>query len=158
MAWAWHGMASVNQTRPHCVNKMGKTHSKPLEARHGRGTAWARHAMCESALSRFNFIGVVPANPVLSTQNTKVWHSLCYILATEACSSWTSIESYHSNNGEVWAGYCHVALWRPDRSKNRMYGGFLFRIRWRSVTGLYCRETSPNNYVPVVDSVNIWQF
>jgi hypothetical protein len=31
---------------------MGKTHSKPLAARHGRGTAWARHAMCESALSR----------------------------------------------------------------------------------------------------------
>jgi len=42
-------MASVNQTRPHCVNQMGKTHSKPLAARHGRGTAWARHAMCESA-------------------------------------------------------------------------------------------------------------
>jgi len=32
-------MASVNQTRPHCVNQMGKTHSKPLAARHGRGTA-----------------------------------------------------------------------------------------------------------------------
>ena len=44
-------MASVNQTRPHCVNQMGKTHSKPLAARHGRGTAWERHAMCESALS-----------------------------------------------------------------------------------------------------------
>ena len=43
-------MASVNQTRPHCVNQMGKTHSKPLAARHGRGTAWARHAMCKSAL------------------------------------------------------------------------------------------------------------
>jgi hypothetical protein len=43
-------MASVNQTRSHCVNQMGKTHSKPLAARHGRGTAWARHAMCESAL------------------------------------------------------------------------------------------------------------
>jgi hypothetical protein len=37
---------------------MGKTHSKPLVARHGRGTAWqgkgmgaawAWHAMCESA-------------------------------------------------------------------------------------------------------------
>jgi len=27
----------VNQTRPHCVNQMGKTHSKPLAARHGRG-------------------------------------------------------------------------------------------------------------------------
>jgi hypothetical protein len=43
------GMASVNHTRPQCVNQMGKTHSKPLAARHGRGTAWARHAMCESA-------------------------------------------------------------------------------------------------------------
>ena len=38
-----HGMASVNQTRPHYVNQMGKTHSKPLTARHGRGTAWAQH-------------------------------------------------------------------------------------------------------------------
>ena len=42
-AWHGHGMASVNQTRPHCVNKMGKKHFKPLAARHGRGTAWARH-------------------------------------------------------------------------------------------------------------------
>jgi len=33
----------VNQTRPHCVNQMGKTHSKPLAARHGSGTAWARY-------------------------------------------------------------------------------------------------------------------
>jgi hypothetical protein len=32
-------------------NQMGKTHSKPLASRHGRGTAWARHAMCESALT-----------------------------------------------------------------------------------------------------------
>jgi len=52
MAWAWHGMASVNQTRPHCVNQIGKKHSKPLAARHGRGTAWARHATCESAFIR----------------------------------------------------------------------------------------------------------
>jgi hypothetical protein len=28
---------------------MGKTHSKPLAAQHGRGMVWARHAMCESA-------------------------------------------------------------------------------------------------------------
>ena len=40
--WHGHGMASVNQTRLHCVNQMGKTQSKPLAARHGRGTAWAR--------------------------------------------------------------------------------------------------------------------
>jgi len=33
------GMASVNETRPHCVKQMGKTHSKPLAARHGRGMA-----------------------------------------------------------------------------------------------------------------------
>ena len=44
-----HGMASVNRTRPRCVNQMGKTQSKPLAARHGRGTAWARHAVCELA-------------------------------------------------------------------------------------------------------------
>jgi hypothetical protein len=52
MVRAWHGrgMASVNETRPHCANQMGKTRSKSLVARHGRGTAWARHTMCESAL------------------------------------------------------------------------------------------------------------
>ena len=49
MARLEHGMASENQTRPHCVNQMGKTHSKPLAERCGRGTAWAQYAMCESA-------------------------------------------------------------------------------------------------------------
>jgi len=44
-------MASVNQTGLHCVNQMGKTHSKPLAARHGRGTAWAGHVTCKSALT-----------------------------------------------------------------------------------------------------------
>ena len=41
--WHGRGVASMNQTRPHCVNQMGKTRSKPSAARHGRGTAWARH-------------------------------------------------------------------------------------------------------------------
>ena len=45
-AWHGHGMASVNQTQLHCVNQMGKTHSKHLAVRHGRGTAWALHALC----------------------------------------------------------------------------------------------------------------
>ena len=53
-AWHGHGMASVNQTRPHCVNQMGKTYSKPLAARHGRGMAWERHAICESAFSQLH--------------------------------------------------------------------------------------------------------
>jgi hypothetical protein len=46
-AWRGHGMASVYQTRAHCVNQMEKTHSKPLAAQHDRGMAWARqgHSM-----------------------------------------------------------------------------------------------------------------
>jgi hypothetical protein len=42
--WPWEeqhgcgiGMAGENQTWPHCVNQMGKTHSKPLTAWHGHG-------------------------------------------------------------------------------------------------------------------------
>jgi hypothetical protein len=35
-----NGMVCVNQTRPHCVNQMGKTPSESLAERHGRGTAW----------------------------------------------------------------------------------------------------------------------
>ena len=42
-AWHGHGMASVNQSQLHCVNQMGKTHSKPLAERYCRETAWARH-------------------------------------------------------------------------------------------------------------------
>ena len=44
-------MESVNQTRSHCVNQMGKIHSKSLAAQHGRGKAWARHILCESDLT-----------------------------------------------------------------------------------------------------------
>jgi hypothetical protein len=40
VAWYGRGMVYVNQTRPLCVNQMGRTQSKPLAARHGRGTAW----------------------------------------------------------------------------------------------------------------------
>jgi hypothetical protein len=40
VAWQGRGMAFVNQKRPHYINKMGKTKSKPLAARHGIGTAW----------------------------------------------------------------------------------------------------------------------
>jgi hypothetical protein len=35
MVGAWHG--KCDQTRPDCVNQMGKAHSKPLAARHGNG-------------------------------------------------------------------------------------------------------------------------
>jgi len=45
MVGAWHGQgtASVNQTQQHCVNQMGKTHSKPLAAQYGRGMSWVQH-------------------------------------------------------------------------------------------------------------------
>jgi hypothetical protein len=58
MARARHGrdMACVNQTRPHCVNQMGKTQSKPLSRgmageRYARGMAGERHGMCELAFT-----------------------------------------------------------------------------------------------------------
>ena len=80
-AWHGHGMASINQTRPHCVNQMEKTHSKPL-ARHDRGTAWARHAICESTLSLTVLMLVLAFQryiyqPLCCNQNFK---SSCFIL------------------------------------------------------------------------------
>jgi hypothetical protein len=61
MAWArhGHGMASVNQTRPHCVTQMGKTHSKPLAAWHGMGTAWTRHVCVDRPLRCRQTNGIV---------------------------------------------------------------------------------------------------
>ena len=44
-AWNGHDMVSVNQTRPHCVNQMEKTHSKPLAARHGMAGERHGHGM-----------------------------------------------------------------------------------------------------------------
>jgi hypothetical protein len=46
-----NSMVCVNQTRPHCVNQMGKTQSKTLAERHGREMAGQRHGMCESAFT-----------------------------------------------------------------------------------------------------------
>ena len=54
----------MNQTRSHRVNQIGKTHSKPLAARYGRGTAWARHAMCESALTVSSGMEEIPTKNV----------------------------------------------------------------------------------------------
>ena len=55
-AWAWHGMANMNHTRPHCVNQMGKTHSKHLSGTvwqgNGMGAAWARHVHGKLCVNR----------------------------------------------------------------------------------------------------------
>ena len=82
-AWHGHGMASVNQTRPHCVNQMGKTHSKPLAARHGRGTAWARHGhgmlyVNRPLLPRRFFLGLEPLYSLLNA----------WMLPSTYCEGW----------------------------------------------------------------------
>jgi hypothetical protein len=84
-------MACVNQTRPHCVNQMGKTQSNDLAERHGRGTAgewqgngmgtaWERYGMCGSALVMSNGAShevstVVLNAEVLETPYRSVWRS-----------------------------------------------------------------------------------
>ena len=79
-------MVSVNQTRPYCVNQMGKTHSKPSAARYGRGTAWTRHGK-----------GMLCVNRPLHSH----WGSLCsfitrfyntvFFTAFALCSTWVLV-------------------------------------------------------------------
>jgi hypothetical protein len=66
VAWQGNGMVRVNQTRPHCVNQMGKAQFKPLAERHGngrgmagepQGTVWSQHGN-----------GMVCVNPPLQCQ------------------------------------------------------------------------------------------
>jgi len=57
-----HGMASVNQTRPHCVNQMGKTHSKLLVARHGHGMLCVNCPLDVSLLEYCLTVDVLPAH------------------------------------------------------------------------------------------------
>jgi hypothetical protein len=54
---AWHGCgkACVNQTRPYCINQIGKKHFKPLASRHGMSAACKRHGMCEIAFNLHNY-------------------------------------------------------------------------------------------------------
>ena len=46
-----------------------------INARHGRGTAWARHAMCESAWSRHSE-KAVNQTTAKSEFNSRLWHNL----------------------------------------------------------------------------------
>jgi hypothetical protein len=60
MAWERHGrgMACVNQTRPHCLNQVEKTKSKPLAERPGR----ERHGVCEFAFSSGHYVLYSPVD------------------------------------------------------------------------------------------------
>ena len=55
-------MTGVNQTRPHCLNQMGKTHSKLLAAQHGRGKAWAQHGRGMLCVNRPGICGNEKSN------------------------------------------------------------------------------------------------
>ena len=57
----------MNQTRPHCVNQMGKTYSKSLAAGHGRGTAWALHGNGMLCVNRPLITSALPENILNST-------------------------------------------------------------------------------------------
>ena len=94
MVRAWHrsGMASVNQTRTHCVNQMGKTHSKPL--RHGM--AGERHGHGMLGVNR-PLIAFFPIHTSLSSS-----HSTSMLL----------IESLHETHTN---GQCHEFTWQHDK-------------------------------------------
>jgi hypothetical protein len=116
MVRAWHGcgMASVNHTRLHCVNQKGKTHSKLLAVRHGRGTAWARYAMCESVLSSQCSVMVV-------TESKPSMSSCCLYLRTHSvypaiffanCSPciFTTASNKHGQMGKLAVKDCYTSL------------------------------------------------
>jgi hypothetical protein len=52
-----------SQTRPHCVNQMGKTQSKAVEKRHGRGTAGEQHGNGRGTAWEQHGNGMVRVNP-----------------------------------------------------------------------------------------------
>jgi hypothetical protein len=63
------GMACVNQTRPHCVNQIGKTQSKPLAERHGMCELVLRHYSCNDC-------------PTFNSLNPCIYPHCDYILST----------------------------------------------------------------------------
>jgi hypothetical protein len=98
----------MNQTRPHYVNQMGKTHSKPLAARHGRGTAWQWNGMGAACYVWIRL------NAVVSTTVARgVWPT------AGVWDTWTVPVSGHSR----FRGRRSVRLMlqrRPYRSKNKI--------------------------------------
>ena len=73
-ARAWHGMAYVNQTRPHCVNQMGKTQSKPLATRHGHSMVY----MNQTRPHCVNQMGKTQSKAVAARHG----HSMAYVNQT----------------------------------------------------------------------------
>ena len=80
-AWYGHRMASVNQTRPHCVNQMGKTHSKSLAARHGHCLLCVNRPLICGEMKKVTFM-----NTNVRECRLRVTYSAFYILYIKKCS------------------------------------------------------------------------
>ena len=74
---------------------MGKTHSKPLAARHDRGTAWARHAMCESAFTLLEAHASFQLQLVLATL-TRLFNLFSVELEQVYCHTLTNFQYFPS--------------------------------------------------------------
>jgi hypothetical protein len=75
MVRAWHGrgMASVNQTRPHYVNQIRKTHSKHLAARHGHSMLCVNRPLVQLRrllISAFVAVITTTLRPLCLPENT----------------------------------------------------------------------------------------
>jgi hypothetical protein len=102
-----HSMESVNQTRRRCVNQMGKTHSKPLAARHGRGTAcyvWIglyKAETCSCFVHTDVYYTVIPPHIlfVVFWRNVylKYIHSLCCINNTRGMTHLNTLRRGDAN-------------------------------------------------------------
>jgi hypothetical protein len=100
-------MVCVKQTRPHCVNQMGKTQSKVFAKWHGRGTAWKWHGMCESALSVLAMhdltlpVHTVSDNKRMTPQTPRALFLIPKYL------SWLSHLLMAARRATAWAASCH---------------------------------------------------
>jgi hypothetical protein len=119
--WSEHSVGSVNQTRPPCVNQMGKTHSKPL-------AAWVRHAMCELALSVLHEFIQVSLGNQLHGQHQRTWF-------------WPSHSGYNTPGGRYG-----VSFWGLDTVYQQTINLVIVGSFTMTTTG-GCTEVAP---VPVV--------
>jgi hypothetical protein len=87
-AWHGHGMASVNQTRPHCVNQMVAVSRRPCCAVALRRTAWSEHGMANVNKTRphcVNQMGKTHSKPLAARHGKGTawrWNGMgaaCYV-------------------------------------------------------------------------------
>ena len=102
-----HGMSSVNQTRPQCVNQTQKTNSKPSAARHGRGVGTA----C------FVWIGLYGTMRVTASKATQSVLQLSTRCRWGVNLSSRALYSRHLLNGRMGGPWSQSwTFWRREKS------------------------------------------